>query len=408
MSAKNSGYIPEDIVEQVLTATDIVQLVDGYVKLKRRGVNFIGLCPFHDEKTPSFTVSQEKQIFHCFGCGQGGNAYRFLMEHERMSFPEAARFLADKAGITIPEAAGSGRNPDEMEALYYAHNLALEMFQANLKHERYRSVYVDYLQKSRGLAPETIEHFSLGVAGTSFEDLVKLAQKKGIAPTTLAKAGLASYSSKRNTHFDRFHHRLMIPIQNLSDKVIAFGGRALKKDEQAKYINSPETPLYSKGSTLYGLNLNRDAIRKENCAIVVEGYFDLISLWQVGIKNVVASSGTAFTLQQGRLLARYADTAYLFFDADSAGIKAAIRSVDSLYNAGVEVKVISAPTGEDPDSMARRGAETIKELIKSAERYLQFRFRAFDRAGSGLVERNKLIGELKEISARIGDDSLKS
>ncbi len=403
-----SGYIAEDIIEQVRLATDIVQIVDSFVKLKRRGVNFIGLCPFHDEKTPSFTVSQEKQIFHCFGCGQGGNVFRFLMEHEKMSFPEAVRFLASRANVTIPESSDNKKNRDEVEALYYVHTLALELFQANLKQERYRNVYVDYLQKSRGLKPETIARFMLGVAGTSFDDLIKLTQKKGIAPATLAKAGLAVFSSKRNTHFDRFHHRLMIPIHNLSDKVIAFGGRALKKDEPAKYINSPETPLYSKSATLYGLNLNREAIRKEKCAIIVEGYFDLISLSQVGIENVVASSGTAFTLQQGRLLARYADTAYLFFDADSAGIKAAIRSVDSLYNAGVEVKVISAPAGEDPDSMARMGAEPIRTLIEKAERYLQFRFRSFDRSSAGLVERNKLVNELSEISARIGDESLKA
>ncbi len=404
-----SGYIPEDIIEQVRAATDIVQIVDSYVKLKRRGVNFIGLCPFHDEKTPSFTVSPEKQIFHCFGCGQGGNVFRFLMEHERMTFPEAVRFLASRAGVTIPEDTGRRQDKDELETLYYAHTLALELYRANLKDERHRSsVYESYLLKTRGLQPETIEHFNLGVAGASFDELIKLAQKKGIAPALLAKAGLATFSSKRNSYFDRFHHRLMIPIQNLSDKVIAFGGRALKKDEPAKYINSPETPLYSKGSMLYGLNLNREAIRKEQCAIIVEGYFDLISLWQVGIQNVVASSGTAFTLQQGRLLARFADTAYLFFDSDSAGIKAAIRSVDSLFNAGVEVKVISAPAGEDPDTLARQGAEPIRKLIEQAERYLQFRFRSFDRAGTGLVERNKLINELAEISARISDESLKA
>ncbi|MBN4056952.1 DNA primase [bacterium AH-315-J21] len=402
-----SGFIAEDIIEQVRLATDIVATVDNYVKLKRRGVNFIGLCPFHDEKTPSFTVSQEKQIFHCFGCGQGGNVFRFLMEHERMTFPEAVRFLASRSNITIPESSDNRQDRDEVEALYYAHTLALELFQNNLKLPRYTNVYSDYLQKSRGLTPATIDRFMLGVAGTSFDDLIKLTKNKNISPAILAKAGLAVFSSKRNTHYDRFHHRLMIPIHNISDKVIAFGGRALKKDEPAKYINSPETPLYSKSATLYGLNLNREAIRKEKCAIIVEGYFDLISLAQVGIENVVASSGTAFTQQQGKLLARYANTAYLFFDADSAGIKAAIRSVDSLYNAGVEVKVISAPAGEDPDSLARQGAETLHNIIAKAERYLQFRFKSFDRVNTGLVERNELISELTQISARIGDESLK-
>lgn len=407
-----SGRIPENIVEQVRLASDIAQLVGEYVKLKRRGRNLIGLCPFHQEKTPSFTVSPDKQIFHCFGCNQGGNVFSFLMEHEKMSFPEAVRHLAARCGVTVPEtkysARDSGKDSDDTDKLFYAHTLAQDMFTNTLRQPAYRSVYVDYLQNKRALTEETIERFGLGLAGDGYTTLIKLAQSKGLSPELLARAGLAGYSEGRRDHYDRFRMRLMFPIQNLSDKIIGYGGRTLKKGETAKYINSPETTLYSKSAVLYGLNHSRAAIREAKSVIVVEGYFDLISLWQVGVRNVVASSGTAFTLQQARLLARFADTAYLFFDADSAGVKAAMRSVDSLFNASVEVKVISAPKGEDPDSVARNGAEAVMKLVESAERYLQFRFRNFDTKTAGLVERKNLIEELAEIAGRISDPALKA
>ncbi|MFQ5606495.1 MAG: DNA primase [Candidatus Zixiibacteriota bacterium] len=403
-----NGRIPQDIVEQVRLSSDIAQVIGEYVKLKRRGRNMIGLCPFHQEKTPSFTVSPERQFYHCFGCNQGGNVFSFLMEHEKMSFPEAVRHLAGRCGVSIPETSYSTRDSDETDRLFYAHTVAQELYARTLRDTKYRSVYIDYLQRSRGLSEETIETFGLGLAGEGHSTLIKLAQEKGLSPELLARAGLAGYSEGRGEHYDRFRQRLMIPIQNLSDKIIAFGGRTLKKGEPAKYINSPETDLYSKSAVLYGLNRSKNAIRDRRSVIVVEGYFDLISLWQVGVRNVVASSGTAFTLQQARLLARFAETAFLFFDADSAGVKAAIRSVDSLFNAGVEVKVISAPPGEDPDSVSRQGAEAIERLIKDAERYLQFRLKNYDAKQVGLVERNKLIQELAEIGARISDPALRS
>ncbi|HSG99974.1 MAG TPA: DNA primase [candidate division Zixibacteria bacterium] len=401
------GYIPEDIVEKVREATDITEVISGFVKLRRRGRNMIGLCPFHEEKTPSFTVSPDKQIFHCFGCGQGGNVYRFLMEHEKLSFPETVRHLAAKAGVTVPETGGAPRDQDEIDKLYYAHQLAADFFAHTLRQTAHRDVYVDYLQKTRGISEETITHFGLGVAPDSSRAFIEVAQKRGLTPDALIKAGLAG-RGERGDLYDRFRRRLMIPIAALSDKIIAFGGRALRAEEHAKYINSPETPLYSKSNVLYGLNLTRNAIRDSGSVIIVEGYFDLISLWQCGVRNVVASSGTAFTPQQGRLLARFADKAYLFFDADSAGVKAAIRSVDSLYNAGVEVSVVSAPPGEDPDSVARQGADRINELLKSAERYLQFRLRDFKRSGAGLVERNQLIGELGALAGKIADPALRA
>lgn len=405
-----SGYIPEEIVEQVRLSCDIAQIIGDYVKLKRRGQNLIGLCPFHQEKTPSFTVSTQKQIYHCFGCGQGGNVYSFLMEHEKMTFPEAVRFLAAKSGITIPESHDRGDRGD-LEKLYWAHDLAAERFRDLLRAPDGDRVYNGYLQNKRGLTAETIDHFGLGLSSANNHDLIELAGKKKLAPKFLVQAGLAGRGQgqgQRDGYYDRFRQRLMFPIQDLSDRIIAFGGRALKAGEPAKYLNSPETPLYSKSSTLYGLNLNREAIKQSKTVIVVEGYFDLISLWQVGVRNVVASSGTAFTQQQGRLLARFAKTAYLFFDADSAGVKAAIRSVGVLFNAGVEVKVISAPAGEDPDSIARKGPEAVAQLVEKAEGYLRFRFKDFNRTGAGLIEQHELIVELAEVARGISDEALRA
>jgi DNA primase len=269
-------------------------------------------------------------------------------------------------------------------------------------------VYNEYLQSKRRITTDTIERFALGLSPESGRDFIAHAQSKGISPDILVKAGLAGRGDRQNDYYDRFRRRLMIPIQNLSDKTIAFGGRALSKDDQAKYINSPETALYNKSAVLYGLNMTRDAIRTAGSVIIVEGYFDLISLWQIGVKNVVASSGTAFTNQQGRLLKRFADKAYLFFDADSAGVKAAIRSVDALYNSGVEVMVITAPEGEDPDSVSQQGPDAVNKLVESADRYLQFRMRRFDSANAGLVERNEFIGDLATVAARISDPALQA
>lgn len=396
--------IPEAIIDQVREATDIVQVISGYVRLKKRGRNHVGLCPFHTEKTPSFNVNEDRQIFHCFGCGKGGNVFTFLMEHESMSFVEAVRHLARQANVRIPEAPQSDYRREKIERLNFANQTALEYFQKTLHEKRYSQVLDDYLRGRRQMSDETIERFSLGLAGTEWDGLISYAKSKDIAPEELEQAGLAIRSEKKGNYFDRFRHRLMIPIFNLSHKPIAFGGRTLKKGEPAKYVNSPETPLYTKGNVLYGLNFARDQIRNENAALVVEGYFDVISAWQVGIRNVVASSGTAFTSQQARLLARFADEVYLFFDADSAGQQAAMRSVDALYDAGLEVKVVVAPPGEDPDTIAQSaGIEAIQELIGEALGYIRFRVREIDVKDLGIIGREKLIKELGALASRIGD-----
>ncbi|MEW6049482.1 MAG: DNA primase [Candidatus Zixiibacteriota bacterium] len=395
--------IPAETIEQVRQATDIAQVIGEFVRLKKRGRNFLGLCPFHTEKTPSFNVNPDRQIFHCFGCGKGGNIFSFLMEHEKMSFVEAVRFLASKANITIREAATDVKR-EQFERLNYANQIALDYFHKVLFQSKYAVVLDKYLRSQRQISDESIELFKIGLSGEEWDGLIKYARCKDVTSDDLHKAGLASFSETRKSYFDLFRQRLMIPIFNLSQKPVAFGGRTLKKGEQAKYVNSPETPLYTKGNLLYGLNFSRDHIRQAGAAYIVEGYFDLISLWQVGVQNVVASSGTAFTPQQARLLARFCDEVYLFFDADSAGQNAALRSVEHLYDAGLEVKVMPALPGEDPDSISRKfGRGKVEELRLDAIGFIPFRVKRVNLDNAGIIAKEKLVKELSALGSKIGD-----
>lgn len=397
--------IDQDTIERVREANDIVQVLGAYVRLKKKGKYHWGLCPFHQEKTPSFKVGQDNQLFYCFGCGKGGNVFTFLMEHENMSFSEAVRFLAQKANITIKES-GSDIRRDLIERLNYAHQVALEYFKNELFSGRFPQVLDNYLMKRRGITKETIEQFQIGLAGPARDGLLKHAQKKDLEPSLLEQAGLVGKSDETGSYYDRFRERLMIPIFNLSSKPIAFGGRTLKKGVLAKYVNSPETPLYHKSNVLYGLNLSRDHVRDHNSVFVVEGYFDVISLWQAGIKNVVASSGTAFTPQQARLLTRFTDNVYLFFDSDSAGQKAALRSIDALYDAALDVRVIVCPSGDDPDSLVKReGPEIVEQLKQDAITYVEFRLREIDAEGLGLIGREKLVKEMAALAGKISDET---
>jgi len=401
--------IPEETIDQIRQATDIVQVISGYLRLKKRGKNYLAICPFHTEKTPSFSVSPDKQIFHCFGCGKGGNVFSFLMEHEKMPFIDVVRMLAKNANITIHEEKGTDLKRKVLERVTYTNNVAVEFFQKILTSAKYKSIVDKYLKQKRKINKEAIEYFQLGLAGEEWDGLIKYAAGRDLSPEDLVQAGLALKSEKTGKHFDRFRQRLMIPIINLSQKPIAFGGRTLKKGEPAKYINSPETSIYVKGNNLYGLNFAKDAIRETNEAYVVEGYFDVISLWQVGVKNVVASSGTSFTSQQARLLARFADKVYLFFDADSAGQQAALRSIDYLFNAGLDVKVIVPPEGEDPDSIALKyGREKIEDLKSNALDYIPYRMRDISLGNMGLIGKEKLVKELAALGDKISDPTRRS
>ena len=400
--------ITQATIEQVREATDIVQLVGEFVRLKKRGRDHWGLCPFHTEKTSSFKVSSERQMYYCFGCSKGGNAITFLMEHEKMSFVEAVRYLAGKANIAIKES-GSDFKREQHDRLKYAHEVAIEYFDKVLFSSKYRNIVDDYLEEKRGISAETARFFGMGLCDDKWDGLIQYAARKDLKPEELRQAGLVGKSESKDRYYDRFRQRLMIPIHNLSGQPIAFGGRTLKKGEPAKYINSPETLLYNKSSVLYGLSFSRDYIRKASSVIVVEGYFDFIQLWQAGVRNIVASSGTAFTVQQARLLARFATEANLFFDADSAGRQAALRSVDHLFEAGLEVKVVQAPEGEDPDSLVRKcGAERVEEAVASALGFIPYRFKDLGTSPAGVMAREKVVEEMAALVSRISSEATRS
>jgi len=351
-----AGYIPDDVVERIKSESDIVSVVSAFVSLKKSGKDYKGLCPFHQEKTPSFFVIPSKGFYHCFGCGAGGNAVNFIMAHERLDYPDALRFLANKAGITIPETKSGAKS--DIEALYEALALAGAFFASSLKGESGARV-IEYLH-SRDITSKSVGEFGIGYAPSGWDNLIRFVSSKGLSPATLEKVGLAA---KKDNYYDRFRNRLMIPIRALSGRIVGFGGRVLPgNDDAAKYINTPETDIYKKGKLLFGLDLARDEIRSKNEAIVVEGYFDLISLYQRGIKNVVAVSGTGFTTDQAALLARFCEKVVLLYDSDSAGIKAAYRACGMLYSKGFPPKIALLPKGFDPDSFIRSNGPN--ELIK--------------------------------------------
>ncbi|MFH2055851.1 MAG: DNA primase [bacterium] len=394
------AFYGDDIVEQVREATDIVELIQEFLPLKRKGRNYWARCPFHQEKTPSFSVSPDKQIYHCFGCQKGGNVFSFVMEHEKLPFPEALKYLAKRANIQLPEV-GYRRESKEFERLYYAHEVAVDFFAEHLRDSRSTLQYL----RERKLTDETITRFRLGYAPDSWEAFIYHAHSKDLSDDDLVKSGLVVQKDDGGI-YDRFRNRLTFTIFNTVQKPIAFGARALSKDESAKYINSPETSLYSKARVLYGLSHSRTEIRKAEEAIVVEGYFDYLSLYQVGVKNVVASSGTAFTQEQAQLLGRSAASVILMFDSDSAGQQAAIRSVDHLFAAGLDVKVVLLPSGEDPDSLARKGGvEAVQEQLLKAKSFVEFSLGTLpDRYENlSLSMKHKAIKRLSELANMIGE-----
>ena len=349
--------IPAETVSQVLASTDIVQLIGSYLPLKPAGRTHKALCPFHVEKTPSFIVNPERQIFHCFGCGAGGDAIGFLMRQERLSFPEAIRLLADRAGINLPSRfggpGGPGRGEEGRLQLLDIQRAAADFFRQQLAHQMDGASGREYL-RGRGIPEAVVERFGLGYAPASWEELLRHLRRRGFSKEQVERAGLALARREGSGAYDRFRSRLMIPICDSAGKVIAFGGRALDGSDP-KYLNSPETLIYKKGAHLFGLHLAASAIRERGSAIVVEGYFDLIALHTHGFQHSVAVLGTALTGEQIAVLRRYAARAYLAFDPDAAGIAAARRSVESLLNSGLDWRVILLPEGKDPDRVLQEG-----------------------------------------------------
>lgn len=369
-------FYPEDIVEEVRTKNDIVDIVSGYVKLQKKGSNYFGLCPFHNEKSPSFSVSPSKQMYYCFGCGAGGNAITFLMEYENYSFPEALQVLADRAGVELPkeEMTKEARAQADLRAtLLEINKLAANYFYYQLKQPQGKLGY-DYLT-GRKLSDATILHFGLGFANKTSDDLYRYLKSKGYKDEILKETGLVSIE-ERGTH-DKFWNRVMFPIMDVNNRVIGFGGRVMG-DGAPKYLNSPETRLFDKSRNLYGLNYARSSRKKY--MLICEGYMDVIAMHQAGFTNAVASLGTAFTSQHAMLIKRYTDQVILTYDSDGAGVKAALRAIPILKEVGISCKVLNMKPYKDPDEFIKNmGAEAFQERINQAQNSFLFEIEVLKR-----------------------------
>ncbi|MBL7156914.1 MAG: DNA primase [Candidatus Omnitrophica bacterium] len=358
--------IPNEVINRILDKTDIVEIISSYVPLKKGGQNFKACCPFHKEKTPSFMVSPGKQIFHCFGCAAGGNVISFLMKHERMDFIEAITMLADKAGITVPRTGVTGKTKNTLaDKLYGVNNLACNHYQENLAKE-YSKVAGGYLIR-RGITERMIKHFRLGFARDSWQGLINYCTAKGIELGMLEKAGLILGNAEGGNWYDRFRNRIIFPIFDLRNRAMGFGGRVLD-DSLPKYINSPETYIYTKGRHLYGLNFSKEYIKKQNYAIIVEGYLDLIIPYQNDIRNIVATLGTALTLDQIGMLKRFTKNVIMVYDSDKAGEGATLRGLDLLIEQDMNVRIAVLPKGSDPDSFVRKeGKAGFMKILKESK-----------------------------------------
>ncbi|HEY8902781.1 MAG TPA: DNA primase, partial [Chthoniobacterales bacterium] len=369
--------ISEDTVQRVAAASDIVDVIGSYVQLKRSGATWKGLCPFHNEKTPSFHVNPARQSYKCFGCGAGGLVFRFVMDYEHVDFPSAVRRLAARAGIPIAEESeGDEKRRGERDRLVALHRDAAAWFHENLMRQRFAAHAREYL-KGRGINSEIAARWKLGFAPDSWDACTTMLRKAGYTTEEIRLSGLVTWKESENPKskiqnpkfYDRFRNRVMFPISNDYGEVIAFSGRTLG-DDPAKYVNSPETPLFTKGRVLFGLEKAKRAILASNEAIVCEGQLDLISAYEAGVQNVTAPQGTAFTPQQARLLRRFAESIVLCFDSDSAGRKAVERSLPALFAAGLAVRVARVPAGEDPDSLVRKqGAQALRDIVSNAGDY---------------------------------------
>jgi len=394
---KIQSVIPSETIEQIAAANDVVEVIGSYFPLKRAGVNFKALCPFHQEKTPSFHVSPQRQAFHCFGCGVGGGVFRFVMEYEHVDFPEAVRKLGTRVGIPVIEDRGTGDEDRQYEArrtLLKLHSGAAEWFHENLLKKEFAGPAREYL-KRRGIDREVAKNWQLGFAPDAWDAFLKWARENGYSRGQLLQSGLLKLRDEERPEgevYDRFRGRIMFPICNDVGEVIAFSGRLLQSDAKAaKYLNSPETPLFRKGNVLFGLHKTKRSLIEAACAIVCEGQLDLIALFEAGIKNVVAPQGTAFTENQARILKRFVDEVVLCFDADEAGQKAAERSLDALLQNDLIVRVVEMPVGQDPDSLIRRdGRDEFEKRVAGARDFFDY-----------WIEREVAIVDLSSLGAKV-------
>lgn len=370
-------YYPEELVEEVRARNDIVDVVSGYVRMQKKGANYFGLCPFHNEKSPSFSVSPAKQMYYCFGCGAGGNVLTFVMEYENYTFPEALKFLADRAGVKLPEMELSqeARQKESRRAqLLEVNREAAKYFYFQLRSPQGKPGY-EYF-KNRQLSEETMKQFGLGYANKTSDDLVHYLHSKGYKDDLLTEAGLATFDERFGMH-DKFWNRVMFPIQDSNHRVIGFGGRVMG-DGKPKYLNSPETPIFDKSRNLYGLNFARTS--RKNNFILCEGYMDVIAMHQAGFNQAVASLGTAFTSGQANILRRYTENIYLAYDSDGAGVNAALRAIGILREVGLTGKIINMQPYKDPDEFIKNlGAEEFQKRIDEAENSFLFEIRILQR-----------------------------
>ncbi len=395
--------IGKDTIQEIFEAAQVDEVVGEFVTLKKRGVNLIGLCPFHNEKTPSFTVSPKKGIYKCFGCGKGGNSVQFLMDHEHFTYPEALKYLAKKYNIEIEEKEQTPeeiKQLNEKESLYHVTDFAAKYFASTLfESQQGKAVGLSYF-KERGFREDIIKKFQLGYSLDEWDNFTAHAIKNGYNIDYLEKTGLTIV--KENKTYDRFRGRVMFPIHNLSGRVLGFGGRTLSSDPKSpKYVNSPESDIYHKSKVLYGINLAKNSIITHDNCFLVEGYTDVISLHMAGIENVVASSGTSLTTDQIRLISRYTKNISILYDGDAAGIKASFRGIDMILEQGMDVKIVLFPEGEDPDSFARshRSTEVQEFITDKAHNFIFFKTNLLIKDAEN--DPVKKVGLIKEIVGTI-------
>lgn len=403
-------------IDRIYAAADIVDVISDYVTLKKKGVNYQACCPFHNEKTPSFVVSPSKGVFKCFGCGKGGNAVTFVMEHEGVTYPEALKIVAKKYGIEVKEKEMTPeelQRNDNRESMFALNGWAADYF-ANYLHDTDEglSVGMSYFRQKRGFTDATIRKFGLGFCPAKGDAFSRAALAAGYKEEFLLSTGLSIKRERDGSLFDRFHDRVMFPVHNISGRIVAFGGRTLRTDKSvAKYQNSPESEIYSKKNELYGLYFAKKAIQQQEFAIMVEGYTDVISMHQAGVENVVASSGTSLTTEQIRLLRRFTRNITVIYDGDSAGIHASLRGIDMILREGMNVRVVLLPEPEDPDSFARSHTATeVQDFIRENEEdFLTFKAKLLlNDAGNDPIKRAALIADMVQSIVQIPDNIQRS
>ncbi len=389
--------IPDDKIDEIIASADINNFVSRYVALKKTGKNLKGLCPFHTEKTPSFIVSPEKQIYHCFGCGKGGNVVGFIMDIENITFIEALRKIAFELGIKLPETQydSGSKQESQYDQLYKANKIAKDFFKDHLQkaESKHASIYL----RERKLKTATLEQFELGYAPKKWDGFLTSQKFNSAALKIFVELGLIQKKDNAEGHFDKFRNRLIFPFHNTSGRIIGFGGRRLDENDQPKYLNSPESIIYKKGELLYGLYQASKSIREKNSVIIVEGYFDLLRLADSGITNVVASSGTAITSSQGKLIKRYTNNVIIAYDSDDAGIKAAVRNSQVLEALDLNVSLISIPSPHDPDTfILSEGVEEFFKLLKNKVSPVEFRLlqMASNKADLSIEDKNSVLDEI--------------